>query len=244
MPSRQTKRSPGASQLIANAKEYGASSGVPLQDRRREHEQLVGRRADRREHARAADHDAVVVLGDDVRAQRATVDLLCGADAAVGLRRDERVRREEVLLADLLVVAAGVLAERRVGLREVALRLAERHERAVEVVARAAERAEAVVRPALEAAAARDQILVRARDEEGRAHRLARRRRLVGQDLRLGVLQVVQLRVRVDHVAERGVLRDVARHPLAPDLDRRAGCCKAVDVLLTRTYAHAVSPPR
>ena len=30
MPSRQTKRSPGASQLIANAKEYGASSGVPF----------------------------------------------------------------------------------------------------------------------------------------------------------------------------------------------------------------------
>ena len=169
MPSRQTKRRPGASQLIANANEYGASSGVPF----------------RTVEGKTSSSSAIGPIVASMRAPRITMPLsssettcapsvrpstCCGgADAAVGLRRDERVRREEVLLADLLVVAARVLAVRRIGLGELALRLAEGHERAVEVVARAAERAEAVVGPALEAGAARDEVLVRARDEEGRA---------------------------------------------------------------------------
>src|SRR6266571_2871335 len=72
---------------------YGAGEGVLLvlrrvpQHRRREHQQLVGERADGGEHPRAADDDAVVVLADDVRRQRAA-GLLTAGDRAVGLRRD------------------------------------------------------------------------------------------------------------------------------------------------------------
>jgi hypothetical protein len=111
-----------------------------LEHGRGHHEQLVGNRPDRRQHARAADHDAVVVLADDLRAERAA-ELLRGVLAAVGLGRDQRVRGEQILLPHQLVVAPHVVGERRVGLREPAARLAERHQAAVEVVAGAPERA-------------------------------------------------------------------------------------------------------
>src|SRR5581483_9635768 len=81
--------------------------GRALQHRRREDEQLVGDRPDRREDARAADRHAVVVLLDHVGHDRAA-ELLRRRHAPVRLRRHERVREEQVLLAHLLVVAARV----------------------------------------------------------------------------------------------------------------------------------------
>src|SRR2546421_11389090 len=50
-----------------------------LEDRRREDQQLVGDRPDRREHPRSPDDDAVVVFVDNVSAERPAVDLLSGA---------------------------------------------------------------------------------------------------------------------------------------------------------------------
>ena len=61
--------------------------------------------------------------------QRPPIDLLAGTDAAVGLWRDQRVRGEEILLPDALIVRADVLAEARVGLGEPVRRLAEGHQR-------------------------------------------------------------------------------------------------------------------
>ena len=79
---------------------------------RGEHQQLVGERADRGEHPRAAHHDAVVVLADDVRHQR-SAGLLAGGYRAVRLGRDEGVRAEQVFLADLLVVRRRYCARKR-----------------------------------------------------------------------------------------------------------------------------------
>ena len=156
----------------------GAGEGVLLvlrrvpQHRGREHQQLVGERADGGEHPGAADDDAVVVLAHDVRHQR-SAGLLAAGDRAVGLRRDQRVRAEEILLADLLVVAADVLAVLRARLAEPLLCRGERHQRAVQVVAGAAQHAERAVGPELERLAALDEIICCPRLQEGRRHGLA-----------------------------------------------------------------------
>src|SRR5438874_5855397 len=73
-----------------------------LEDRRREDQQLVGDWPDRGEHPRSPDDDAVVVFVDNVSTERPAVDLLSWAGRSVGLRRDQRVRGEQILLAHLL----------------------------------------------------------------------------------------------------------------------------------------------
>ena len=163
---------------------------------RREHEQLVGERADGGEHPGAAHHDPVVVLADHVRHQGAAA-LLAAGHGAVRLRRDEGVRAQQVLLADLLVVGGDIAGEGGVGLPEPVGGGRQRHQRAVQVVAGPAEHAERRVRPQLERLTPLDQVGGGPRDEERGRHGLAGQRRGVGQDVAVlrGVLHVEQRRV-------------------------------------------------
>src|SRR5580704_5745638 len=96
-------------------------------------ELLVGERADCGEHPRAAHHNAVVVLADDVRHQRSP-GLLAAGDRAVSLRRDEGVRAQQVFFADLLVVRRDVARESGIRLAEPVGGRRQRHQRAVQVV--------------------------------------------------------------------------------------------------------------
>ena len=218
--------------------------GVVAQHRRGEHEQLVGERADGGEHPGTAQHDAVVVLAGDVRHQRAR-GLLAPRDRAVGLRRDQRVRAEQVLLADLLVVAADVLAEPGVGPGEPLLRRGQRHQGAVQVVAGAAEHAERAVGPEFGRLTALDQILWRARGEEGGRDRIARRGRGIGQDLpvRRVVLHVVELGVAAHHIAESGVVRHAAGEGLALDLHVDASGGQPPEELAAAARRHTRTVP-
>ena len=87
-----------------------------LQQRRGEHHDLVGDRQ-RREHAAAADDDAGIGFLLDARGEE-RVRLLRRAHGAIGLRRNQRVRQAQIVLAQILVVANGVGAEARIGLGE------------------------------------------------------------------------------------------------------------------------------
>ena len=183
----------------------GRVLGRALEHRRGHDEDLVGERADRREDARAPDHDAVVVAVDDAGRERRAA-LLRDADRAVRLRVHERMREQQVVVAHVLVVALHVLAVAALVLAEPVGRGGERHERAVAVVARATEGAERELgRHAHRRRAPLDVCDARGLQERhtdalagrgGVCHHLAQRRI---------VLEVEELRVRLHHVAQ---LRD------------------------------------
>ena len=158
----------------------------------------------------------------------------------VGLRRDQRVSAQQVLLADLLVVALDVHAERRVGLSEPVLRGGQGHQAAVEVVPGAAEHAVGAVGPGLERRLAQPQVIGGLRDHERGADRLAGRGRGVGQHVAVGrvMLHVVQRGVGRDDVPEGGVAGDVAGHRLAHDVHVRAGLRQPVEELPSVTGCH------
>ena len=168
-------------------------------------EDLVGEGADRREDARAPDHDAVVVAVDDAGRERRAA-LLRDADRAVRLRVHERVREQQVVVAHMLVVPLHVLAIAALVLAEPVGCGGECHERAVAVVARAAEGSERELgryahccRAPLDVRDARG-LQERHADAlsgwDGVGHHLAQRR---------VVLEVEELRVRLHDVAK---LRD------------------------------------
>ena len=71
----------------------------------------------RGQHAAAAHDEAGVGLLLDARGEK-RVRLARGPDAAVRLRRDQRVGQAEIRLAQLLVQAHGIGAEARVAGRE------------------------------------------------------------------------------------------------------------------------------
>ena len=215
-----------------------------LEDGRRHHEDLVRERADRREQARAADDDAVVVLVDDARSE-GLVALLGRADGAVRLREDQRVRQEQVVLAHVLVVAADVLGERGVGLAEPVGGARHRHDRARAVVARAPEVPERVLGPDAHRLAPAHDVVDALRLEERHADAVAGRRRLVGHHVaeRRVVLQVEELRVRPDDAAELGDLRDAAGVLLPLDLDVDRALVQRLDVLPARSGSHRRSFP-
>ncbi len=87
-----------------------------LQQRRREHHDLVGYRQ-RRQHPAAADDDAGIgLLLDACREKR--IGLLRRAHRAVGLGRDQGMRKAQVVLAQIFVVADRVGPEARIRLAE------------------------------------------------------------------------------------------------------------------------------
>ena len=80
-----------------------------LAEPRRIDRDLVGERAERRQHARAAHDDAAAGLAD--RLQRgAFLQVVVPDDIAAALQVDQRVGQDDVVLADVLVVAAHVVA--------------------------------------------------------------------------------------------------------------------------------------
>ena len=191
--------------------------GVPARVRRvrargrGKHHQLVRVGRERGQHPRAAHHEAIASLADDVQ-RHVRVRLLGLRARAVDLWIHEGMRGAEVSLPAKLVVCDDPLAILGAVLLEVRPGGGEASHDGVQVVRRATEQAAMVVRPGLEHDAAADEIVDRSRLDEGEAHGLARARRRIGQTitiLRHG-LQVVQLGKRAGRSAEDRVLGHVA----------------------------------
>ena len=83
---------------------------------RRQHEKVVRIGAQGGHHARAADDDPGIGLLDDLRRQ--ILVLFLHGPRAVDLRVDQGMGHADVVLADILVVAANVLGETLVFLAE------------------------------------------------------------------------------------------------------------------------------
>ena len=215
------------------------------QHRGGEHQQFVGERADRGEHPGAADHDAVVVLADDVRHQRAAA-LLAAGHRPVGLRRDQRVGAQQVLVAHLFVVRGDVAGEGGVRLAEPVGGGREGHQGAVQVVAGAPEHAVRRLGPDAERLPPLDEVLLVARYQEGRAHRVAGARRRVGQHVAVRgvVLHVEQPRVGAHDVAEGWVRSHAPVQRLALYLHLCPGPGEPLKELRAGPCGHACSPHR
>ena len=140
------------------AEGIGRILGIRGEQRRGENEDFVGH-GQRRQHARAANHNAVVALLFDARAEEG-VGLAGNACAAVGLRVDQRVRQAEVVLAHIFVVATRVLAEARVLLRKKVRAAGIGGNGAVQIVRRTAHHAHAVIGPAFHHAADAFQLVL------------------------------------------------------------------------------------
>ena len=136
---------PGVSLGMTKPNAYGRVVGRRFQQRRRQHHDRVGDRQ-RRQHSAAAHDETRVGLLLDSRGEK-RIGLPRGPDAAVGLRRDQRVRQAQVGLAQLLVEPHGVRAEARVRRREERRAGGIGADRAVQVIRYAAHHAVRVLRP-------------------------------------------------------------------------------------------------
>jgi hypothetical protein len=135
---------------------------VVLQDRRREYEDLVAERPERREQPGAADDDAPRVALDRVERNLRARDAR-GGESSVDLGVYERVREHEIVVAHVVVVAPHVVAELGADRREEVRRRGERHERGVQIVAGAAQHAAALDRPVVHCHAALLEMVGRGR---------------------------------------------------------------------------------
>ena len=193
--SRQRKRRP---RRAARDREGDGERAVVLgvlAEARRIHRDLVGDRAERRQHARAAHHQAAAGFLD--HAQRgAFLQVEHAGDVAAALQVDQRVRQDDVVLADELVVAADVLRELRPVAAEVVRGGGPGGERHVHEVGRAPHHAAGGARPVQHHHAAGFEFFARARVDERQADAIAGGGRGVGH-------LVAELRIAL-HVVERG----------------------------------------
>ena len=199
------KRSPGVSFGNREAECVRRVLFGALQQRGGEHHDLVGDRQ-RREHAAAANDDARIGFLFDARGEK-RIGLLCRAHGAIRLRRNQRVREAEIVLAQVFVVAHGVGAEARIGFGEERRAGRVSRHRAIDVVGHATHHAVRVVLPDLHRPTDAHELLVSLRHHERARDLVAAGGRVVQRDVRLLPLQVVQLRQCVDAALERRVRR-------------------------------------
>ncbi len=186
-----------------------------LQIRRWKDRDLVSERRERRDRARAIDHDSRVgLLNDRCRhARRLILHRLRFIDGGA----EQRVRQAEVALAQELVVSAYIAAELFAAAREIFVRRSEAGDVDVHEVRRAAHHPAAPIHPGLHRRAPPHQIALRAGLDKGETDTIARCRRGVGQLLAQvsAMLQVVKFSQRT-----RGGAKSRVRHDVADSLAR------------------------
>ena len=162
---------------------------------RRIHRDLVGERAKRRQHARAAHHDAGTGFAHHAQ-RRAFLQVEHARWIAAALQVDQRVGQDDVVLADVFVVAPDVVAELRPAAREIIGRGGPGRQRHVHEVRRASHHAAGRARPVQHHYAARFQFLPGARHDERKPDAVAGGGRDIGH--RVAVLRIAL------HVVKRG----------------------------------------
>ena len=160
-----------------------------LQQRGRKHHDRVGDRQGR-QHPGALDHEAGVGLLLHPRRQE-RVRLLRGADRAVDLRVDQRVRQRQVAFAHVPVERPGVRPAPRVRRIQPAGGSSVGAHRAVQVAGVASRHPEAEIREPVHRIADANEILPSLGNHEAHSHRIARFGRGKEQGFGFFVLKVV-----------------------------------------------------
>ena len=189
----------------------------------RDHRDFLRDRRHGAEHLRAAHDDAVGRLPHAAQVQE-RLFLLGRRLRPVDLRVDQHVGEEEVVLADVLVVARGILAEARAAAREAVRHQMPARDELVHEVGPAAHEAEVVIRAQLEVLALLHEVFARVGHQERRRHGLAARRRRVGHHVavRRIHLHVVLLGDGADRLLEERLRGDVGDATAAEEDGRRA----------------------
>ena len=237
----------GAAQVAQARRVVGDGEGVGVrgvlrraaEHRGGEDEQLVRDRGDGGQHPGAVDDDAVPALLDNPGRQLAA-ELLGAGDGAVDLRRDHRVRGEDIVFPCPLVVVADVLTERGTGLGKPLPGGAECGERGVHVVPGTAQEAIGGLGPGRNGTAAALKVLNGLRHQEGGVDEAATGGRGVRQRILVFrvMLHVEEPRVGARHVAERGVSGDLFADNLTVDHHVGSHGIEFVQVLLSGTDTH------
>ena len=183
---------------------------------RRQNEKVVGIGAQGRHHAGTANDDPGTGLLDDLRRQ--ILVLLFDRPRAVDLRVDQGMGHANVILADMLVVAADVLGEALVFLAEFFGRRGEAGDEYVHVIGVAPKHSAGRIRPNPHHVPAPDQIVNRARldKRESDALTTGRREKRHPVDQRRIVLHVVELSEAPRRRGKARIGRDVP-YPVAVD---------------------------